>query len=730
MNNLAAMGGPVGAQQIPNAGTPGSIPAGNGSDNKRRLHTYIYDYFLKNEMFDLARALFKEVDIDTSDKPSPNRKDVNGAPDGMDTDTKGDIPNRPADLPRAAVPGEVDSSFLLDWWMQFWDCWSASRTAKNSPAKQYLQHVQNQRLANDRQRMMANPQMQAMQQRNGMMPNGMPMSNMSNDMKKAMLMQQQQQGGRPPTQAQLNQLRMQQQQQMAQTQMQREGSQMDMNGQPRPQTPGSGEAPSPKRQRLEGGGFNGQMGPMGRGQNPGMAGPQFNGMQMPTPGGPAKPMQVYANQMHQQQMQLAMNSDGQKGMPAGLPVTSPAVDQNGEMFNQNQMRSMAQPGANSSNHALQDYQMQLMLLEQQNKKRLLMARQEQDSQTGPGGPMPGQPGFGAPAMSPSNSRTGPSPNPDEQIKRGTPKMAPGGMPPGMDGMQGRASPAPGFDPSQMNPGMPHNFQGMKMPGAMMGPNGQMMAATSHPAFNAQMAAQMNGQMNGMTPQQMEMMRQQAAAGRPNGPWPQPPPGMMHAGQPQQPPNMTPQQRNSTMPPPPAPATGDNQNRTQPSSPQQNAAPPTPSQTNKPNPKKKDNSKGGKKAAAKKNTNATAATPASEAGDQPPTPTPAPPITPTAPSQQFPKGGPAQGANPPQAAGPQGVVPNQAPQPDMSGPFGGSLDGPDMNFGMDFGNLDGQDVLDNFDFDSFLNAEGGDSAFAFDASMGFGTDPGLEAGGDV
>jgi hypothetical protein len=30
------------------------------------------------------------------------------------------------------------------------------------------------------------------------------------------------------------------------------------------------------------------------------------------------------------------------------------------------------------NHALQDYQMQLMLLEQQNKKRLMMARQEQD----------------------------------------------------------------------------------------------------------------------------------------------------------------------------------------------------------------------------------------------------------------------------------------------------------------------------------------------------------------
>src|SRR5271169_5367804 len=36
-------------------------------------------------------------------------------------------------------------------------------------------------------------------------------------------------------------------------------------------------------------------------------------------------------------------------------------------------------GATGGNHALQDYQMQLMLLEQQNKKRLMMARQEQDN---------------------------------------------------------------------------------------------------------------------------------------------------------------------------------------------------------------------------------------------------------------------------------------------------------------------------------------------------------------
>jgi hypothetical protein len=37
---------------------------------------------------------------------------------------------------------------------------------------------------------------------------------------------------------------------------------------------------------------------------------------------------------------------------------------------------------NHGSHALQDYQMQLMLLEQQNKKRLMMARQEQDNISG------------------------------------------------------------------------------------------------------------------------------------------------------------------------------------------------------------------------------------------------------------------------------------------------------------------------------------------------------------
>jgi len=64
-------------------------------------------------------------------------------------------------------------------------------------------------------------------------------------------------------------------QMMPQTQMQREGSSMD--GQQRPQTPGSGEnEPSPKRQRIDGGNFNGQMPPMGRGQPQGMPNQQVS----------------------------------------------------------------------------------------------------------------------------------------------------------------------------------------------------------------------------------------------------------------------------------------------------------------------------------------------------------------------------------------------------------------------------------------------------------------------
>lgn len=184
----------------------------------------------------------------------------------------------------------------------------------------------------------------------------------------------------------------------------------------------------------------------------------------------------------------------------------------------------------------------------------------------------GAPGFPA-AMSPQGNRPGPSPNPQDQMKRGTPKM--GGMPgsPLPDGamQQQRGSPAPNmqqFDPNLVQPGMPPQFYaGMPHQSPMMRP------PSSHPGAN------FNGQQ--MTPQQMEAVRNGQM--QQNGAWRGPQqPGMM-PGQPMGGPmGNNPQQRQ--MPPPPAPA--NDQPRPEPSPSVSNQAPPTPSSTNKAAPKKK------------------------------------------------------------------------------------------------------------------------------------------------
>jgi hypothetical protein len=62
------------------------------------------------------------------------------------------------------------------------------------------------------------------------------------------------------------------------------------------------------------------------------------------------------------------------------------MDEQKIMFGSNQPRPGMPPPPSGKplhgSHALQDYQMELMLKEQQNKKRLLMARQEQDNISG------------------------------------------------------------------------------------------------------------------------------------------------------------------------------------------------------------------------------------------------------------------------------------------------------------------------------------------------------------
>jgi hypothetical protein len=614
----------------------------------------------------------------------------------------------------------------------------------------------------------------------------------------------------------MRQVQQGQPQMMPGQQMERSNSQMEMNG-PRSGSPGSGDAPSPKRQRLDGnvqqmGPRPGQQGQMPNTQvglhNPSldpaaanhtrellarsgidsnlMPPDQFHQIAMQPTNTQQKSAEIYSQQMQQSAMN-AMNqakSNMNKGMPPnvsaamgpagaqGSPLSQTGIDPSLEFGPNGGMRPGIVPGAavaaagapggpNSGNHALQDYQMQLMLLEQQNKKRLLMARQEQDSmthpmQTGPNGQF-------APTMSPQGSRAGgPSPNPNE-MARGTPKMQPGASPNGQ--MQGRASPAPGFDPNQ---GIPPNMRTQMV----MGPNGNMMPR-SHPQF----AGGHQGH-QGLTQGHLEMFNQRQMMPT-NGTFPggaqQMPPNMMPGappmpGQQQQqqqqpgqgPPNMTPRQGNQAMPPPPAPqpnATGG----TQPSSPAAAPAPPTPNQTNKAKPGTKKDTKNNKvcsryksrgkivladadlQKSANKKGGQTGATPASES-EQPPTPTPATPITPMnqnsfqkqqiAPNGGMPNGAQQQqqqqGQNQQSNQGGNGVLPQA---PDMNGPFGGSgnLVGDESygsNMNLDYAELGpgggGGDVLDNFDFDSFLDTNVMESGMAFD---NFNFDTGLEAGGD-
>ena len=347
----------------------------------------------------------------------------------------------------------------------------------------------------------------------------------------------------------------------------------------RPQSPGSiGNAPSPsKRPRLDDGQFNGQPNPAGRGQP--MPGQQVGQM----PGAPNGMMMQNGMPADMNQLNFAQNGQQKMDMSGVAPQ-----GMEGSFDMMSQQRALANGVANpqGGNHALQDYQMQLMLLEQQNKKRLLMARQEQDNINHvPGSSQPGPIQFaGQPAgMSPQNGRPGPSPNPNDQMKRmQTPKMGPGNMPgsPAMTDAN-RGSPMPGqFDQNNIPPQMRQQMM-MTQQGMMQG-----QPPSSHPNFQAM---QMGGQMPQMNVDQMRMAAQQGRL--PNGA-PFPPGGQPMMQTPSQQGMVgTPQQRPGAMPPPPAPNA--EQQRTQPSSPAQGAnGPPTPSQAPKAAPK-------GKKEAAKK-----------------------------------------------------------------------------------------------------------------------------------
>ncbi|EED12631.1 cAMP-dependent protein kinase pathway protein (Som1), putative [Talaromyces stipitatus ATCC 10500] len=755
MAGMNAMpGGPVGGVPMMNtqSAAPRSEPPMTQESVYVQLNTCIYDYFLKRGQFDAARMLLNDdnIKLDTDDlKTSPNHMN------GVDGDTSmGDSKDEkikiPDDFPRPRVPMDSGNSFLFEWFSLFWDIFAAQR--KRPPINPMAQHFvnssqglmrprehQNQNLLRQPAQAQAQAQAQMMMQNHMVNMRRNPMQNMNHPLKTAL--QNNASGMNPQQIAQL-------QQNKQQIQMQREHSDMDMNGH-RPQSPSSADnAPSPsKRPRLDiqqgqpmppNGRVQGQIPPqlntqmlIQNGMNASrMNAAQFQAFQQQQAGQAAaqqKSVQVYSQNLLLHHSRSAMNNQGMQNglMNNGLmqnqtDLMSQMPDgqggmqmMNGQFYN-GEMAGMGRGGTippnGNGNHALQDYQMQLMLLEQQNKRRLMMARQEQDSiTTRPDGqPMPpGQPGL-PPGTSPQGSRTGASPNPSEQMKRGTPKISQTGLPasPSTADLQGRGSPASmNFNPGQMGDMSGNFYNNMRPPTSNQG------------GFNPQMNQAMQQGPNGRMPT--------ANWQNPGGPQGQQP--MVAQQSPATQAAPTPQAQNS-MPPPSALPQG-----TKPPSPQQGVAPPTPQQANKPAPKgKKDTEKNNRKRITKKGAAAananTAATPSSEA-EPPPTPTPSTPITPQHPNS-FTKNGvnatTATQQQPTSAPAPQIV--QQQPDPNV-GAFS-DLGMPDAsNFNLDFSTLENPEVLEHFDFDSFLNTDADATGFGFDpSSITYPTD-GVETGTD-
>jgi hypothetical protein len=135
MAAMQANGGPI-------DGTPimGNMPhpKRKTTDPREQLNTYIYDYFLRNHHYAAARSML-ESNLKITTGP-PQKLSPKNRPNGIDPmDDNGD------DLPSPELPQNqmADNSFLLDWWVQFWDIYQATKTRGNPPSKgaQYIAHT-------------------------------------------------------------------------------------------------------------------------------------------------------------------------------------------------------------------------------------------------------------------------------------------------------------------------------------------------------------------------------------------------------------------------------------------------------------------------------------------------------------------------------------------------------------------------------------------------------------
>lgn len=153
MANMPMAGGPVGGPSPMMNSTLAAQQVQSQGNNRTVLNTYIYDYFLREGMYDCARAMLKSEQTLNVIKDSPGRRrDENGnilgnglGDDPMDTDSKDDIDSkRPPDLPPPNVPTGADNCFLYEWFCLFWDMLMAQRNKSGvSPqVSQYVSHTQ------------------------------------------------------------------------------------------------------------------------------------------------------------------------------------------------------------------------------------------------------------------------------------------------------------------------------------------------------------------------------------------------------------------------------------------------------------------------------------------------------------------------------------------------------------------------------------------------------------
>lgn len=138
MNMNMGMGGvgtPSGAEGAAGGPSGGSV---QNSQERRLLNVYIYDYFLKHDMLDCAKAMLKtQSDVAVQDRQQDRTKHeghMNGVDDPMDTGDDSRNENYEdtksvRDLPAANVPTKsgqtTGGGFLLEWWYCFMDIYFA-----------------------------------------------------------------------------------------------------------------------------------------------------------------------------------------------------------------------------------------------------------------------------------------------------------------------------------------------------------------------------------------------------------------------------------------------------------------------------------------------------------------------------------------------------------------------------------------------------------------------------